>query len=280
MASAIITRTTALFPSAVFLQWDILPDESGAHLVDVYRAGAPNGPWENLASALPSTYHFLDKHFNLPAPEKRTDVREGLNLFSLSREVYYMVTVTPPSGSANAFSSAATPIEPGLDKRTRLFKRKILRDEATAFRRLNGISIVALKRKRWGIRCRVCWDPVTKEGTMEHCSTCFGTTYEGGYWAPVLIRGRRTPGAVDTALDAHGNREVKYVNFTVLDFPHLEYQDVLVDVRRNERYIVQRVTPTELKTVTVHQSIACSEVAHDAVEYEVPVDPTALPPLY
>ena len=280
MANVQITRTTALFPSAVFVQWDIEPDESGQHVVDVYRAGSPNGPWEPIASSLASAYHYLDKNFNLPPPPMSTDKREGLNLFSLSREVYYMVTVTPPSGIANQFSSDPTPVEPGLDKRTRLFKRKILRDEATAFRRLNGIPLIVLKRLQWGTRCRECWDPVTKEGTKEHCKQCFGTTFEGGYWAPVLIRGRRTPGAVDTNMTAHGDSDVKLVNFILLDYPHVEYNDILVDLRRNDRFIVQRVTPTELKTVYVHQTIAASEIARDAVEYEMRVDPNTTPPLY
>lgn len=280
MASVEITRTTALFPSAVYIQWDIEPDESGVHVVAVDRAGSPEGPWENIASSLPNTYQFVDRLFNLPPAVTSAEAHEGLNLFSISREVYYRVTVTPPSGSANNFSSAPTPIEPGLDRRTRLFKRKILRDESTAFRNLNGIPIIVLKRKNWGTRCKECWDPVTKDGTKEHCSNCYGTTFEGGYWQPVLIRGRRSPGAVDTQMTAHGDSEVKYVTFIVLDYPHLEYKDILVDLHRNQRYIIQRVTRTELKTVPVHQTIAASELARDAVEYEVPVDPRTTPPLY
>ena len=280
MASVVITRTTALFPSAVFIQWDIAPDESGVHVVDVYRAGAPGGPWQLIASALPNAYHYLDDNFNLIPPPAPIDRREGLNLLSLSREVYYRVTVTPPSGIANAFSSDPAPIEPGLDKRTRLFKRKILRDEATAFRRLNGIAIIVLKRRHWGTRCPECWDPVTKEGTQEHCLRCFGTTYERGYWAPISIRGRRSPGAVDSSTTAHGDSDVKYVNFTVLDYPHIEYNDILVDLRRNDRFIVQRVAATELKTVCVHQTIAASEISHSAVEYTIKIDPTTTPALY
>ena len=280
MATVVITRTTALFPSAVFIQWDINPDESGTHVVDVFRAGAPEGPWQLIASALSNAYHYLDSNFNLVPPPEPIDRHEGLNLLSLSREVYYQVTVTPPSGMAGAFSSTPVSIEPGLDRRTRLFKRKILRDEATAFRRLNGIPIIVLKRLHWGTRCSDCWDPVTKEGTQEHCLKCFGTTYEGGYWAPILVRGRRSPGAVDSSTTAHGDSDLKFVNFIVLDYPHIEYNDILVDLRRNDRFIVQRVTATELKTVCVHQTIAASEIARNAVEYKIKVDPITTPALY
>lgn len=275
-----ITRTTALYPSAVFIQWDFVPEESGTYLVDVFRSGGPQGPWQILASSLADAFHFVDDKFNLPPPELPTDVHEGLNFFSLARTVYYMVTVTPPSGSANAFSSAPTVIEPGLDMRTRLFKRKILRDESVAFRNLNGVPIAALKRRHWGTRCRDCYDEGLREGTMEHCRTCYGTTFEGGYWTPIIIRGRRSPAPVQQQMSAHGDSDLRSVVFVVLDYPQLEKKDILIDLRRNERYIIEMVSPTELKGVTVHQTIHASHVTRSAVEYNVPVDPNTTPPLY
>jgi hypothetical protein len=262
------------------LQWDIFPEESGTHFVDLFRAGAPKGPWEPVALSLADAYQFLDNHFNLPPPPLPTDLREGLQFFSLAREVYYRVTVTPPSGPANAFSSAPTPVEPGFDRQTRLLKRKILYDESIAFKHLNGIPIVALKRRHWGTRCRDCYDPGLREGTMEHCSACFGTTFEGGYWAPVLIRGRRSSAPVQTQMSAKGKSELKLVTFIVLDYPHLEPDDLLVDVRRNDRFLIRMVAMTELKTVLVHQTITAALLARGATEYDVPVDPNTTPPLY
>ncbi len=280
MGSIAITRTTALYPSAVFLQWDLRTDEAGPHLVDVARAGAPAGPWEPVATSLPDAYHFLDDRFNLPPPPRPTDIGVGLNLFSLSREVYYRVTATPPSGAVNAFASVPTPIEPGLDVRTRLFKRKILRDEATAFRHLNGVPLVVLKRRRWGTRCPECFDPVTRESTLEHCPVCFGTSFQGGYWAPVSIRGRKSAAPVQTQLTAHGDSDVKTVTFAILDYPHVEYKDVVVDLRRNDLYEVQIVTPTELKGVTVHQALTASLLGRNSIEYRVPLDVATSAALY
>lgn len=280
MASVEITKTTALFPSSVFVQWDLTSDENGPHLIDVYRAGSPEGPWQQLASSLVNAYHFLDDKLNLPPPEKPTDVHEGLHFFSLSREVYYQVVVTPPSGSANTFHSEPTLVEPTLDTRTRLLKRKILRDESIAFRALNGVPIAVLKRKHWGTRCRDCYDEQLREGLKEHCKACFGTTFERGYWAPVVVRGRRTPAPVQEQMTAHGDSEVRRVNFILLDYPAIAPKDLLVDLRKNERYLVEIVSPTELKGVTVHQTITASHLARNSVEYEVLVDQVATPPLY
>lgn len=281
MSTVAITRTIPLYPSAVFIQWDVTPTESGDFYIDVARAGSPAGPWEEVASGLKNAYNFVDDKFNLPpAPTTVTNGREPVDLFSLSRDVYYQVTITPPSGDANLFVSPPTPVEPGLDKRTRLLKRKLLRDIAVGFRRLNGIPLAILKRKRWGPRCPTCWDPVIRETVLEHCAACFGTSFLGGYWAPVQVMGRREAAAVQTQLTAHGESDVKYDDFLILDYPHVEYKDVIVDLRRNDRYEVQRTAATELKSVVVHQKVTTSLLGRNSVEYSVLVDPTATPPLY
>ena len=280
LASVAITRTTALFPSAVFIQWDIARDEDGEHTVDIFRSGSPTGPWQEVSLALVDAYHVLDDKFNLPPPPGQNDLHTGLNLLSLSRDIYYYVSVTPPSGMSNRFQSSPVAVEPGLDRRTRLFKRKILRDESTAFRRLNGVPIGVLKRRHWGKICRECYDEVNREATREHCPFCLGTSFEGGYWNPVYIRGRKSPAPVQTQISAHGNSEVKVVTFTVLDYPHLEKKDVLVDLRHNDRYEVQMVVPTELMGVIVHQAVTASLLSRSSVEYTVLVDPANTPSLY
>lgn len=280
MGDVHITRTTALFPSAVFIQWDVHSEESGAFFVDIARSQSPDGPWESIATGMRDAYNFLDDRFNLPPADPSSNGREGVNQFSLARAIYYKITVTPPSGSAHAFSSHPEPVEPGLDIRTRLFKRKILHDQAVGYRRLNGIPLIVLKRRRWGDRCPECYDPVNKEATLEHCLACFGTSFLGGYWAPSLIRGRREAATVESNVTSHGDSDVKLADFNVLDYPLVEYKDLVIDLVRNDRYQVQRVHHTELKSVTVHQKLTTSLLGRNSVEYKLLVDPTALPPLY
>jgi hypothetical protein len=269
-----------MFPTAVFLQWDIASEESGAFFVDIARAQSPLGPWETVATGLRGAYNFVDDNYNLPPASRESAGRDALNHFSLARAIYYQVTVTPPSGVVHTFHSEATPVEPGLDRRTRLFKRKIQHDQAVGYRRLNGIPIVVLKRKRWGDRCPRCYDPVTKESTLEHCLVCFGTTFVDGYCVPVLIRGRREAASVVSNMTSHGDSDVKLADFNILDYPLVEYKDIVVDLVRNDRYQVQRVHHTELKSVTVHQKMATTLLGRNAIEYQLKVDTASLPSLY
>jgi hypothetical protein len=273
-----VTRTTPLFPNAVFVQWNIEDSEQGTHLVSVARSGSPDGPWDTVLSQSADTYQFVDNNFNAPGPTTPGAPYEGFNELSLGKELYYQITATPPSGTP--FMSEPTPVEPGLDQRTRLLKRKILRDEATAFRHLNGIELVVLKRKHWGERCPDCYDPNLKEGLNEHCATCFGTTFKGGYWAPVSIRGRRDAAPVQTSITQEGKSDIQLTRITILDYPLIEEDDLIVDLRRNDRWWVKSIEQTELKSVIVHQRLGVSNIARDAIEYSVPVDPNTLPSLY
>lgn len=272
MSKVEIKRTTALFPNGVFVQWDIDSDESGVHLVDVARAGGPEGPWETIAANLNDGFNYVDRF--------STSSGEAVNQLSLSRVIYYQVTVVPPSGIGNTFKSRPEPVEPHLDTRTKLLKRKIQHDQAVGYRRLNGIPIIVLKRRRWGERCPVCYDALTKQATVEHCEACFGTSFAGGYWTPILIRGRREAASTQSQVTSHGDSDVKFADFNVLDYPLVEYKDVIIDLVRNDRYEVQRAHATELKSVPVHQKVTASLLARSSVEYQFLVDPYTTPPLY
>lgn len=277
MSKVAITRTTPLFPDGVFVQWAIASDEDGAHYIDVERSGGPAGPWEGLVTGLRDAYNYHDDLTRQPATQP-SGGRTELNQLTLARAIYYRVTAMPPSGVA--FSSEPTLVEPHLDQRNKLLKRKILRDQAVGYRRLNGIPIIVLKRRRWGDRCPVCYDVVTKQATIEHCTSCYSTSFVGGYWAPILIRGRREATAVDINLTSHGDTDTVQASFNLLDYPMVEYKDVLVDLVRNDRYEVQRVHETELQSVPVHQKVVASCLSRSSIEYLIPVDPTTTPKLY
>lgn len=273
MSGIHVTRTTPLHPSGVFLQWNIESDEGSPIIVDVARSGAPAGPWETVKASLRDAYSVMD---DLRAPASRR--RTGPNQLSLARAIYYLVTATTPSGAT--IKSEPTPVEPHLDTRTRLLKRKILRDQAIGYRRLNGIVLVVLKRRRWGDRCPVCYDALTKQATQEHCPTCLGTSYVGGYWSPIAIRGRREAAAVQVNMASQGDVEQRVTDFNILDYPLVEAKDVIIDLARNDRYEVQRVHETELKGVPVHQKITAGLLSRSSIEYQVLVEPRSVPSLY
>lgn len=271
-----ITRTLPLHPLGCFLQWDLVgATEVGTYLFAVYRGASPDGPWDLLAGSLPNAYNYIDRLPNNPL----TAVSNDVNDLSLSRGIFYKVVATPPSGVANQ-ASAVSIIEPMLDGRQRLLKRKFLRDLAVGLKRLNGVSIALVKRMHWGPRCTRCYDKYTKDVVRANCTLCLGTGFIPGFHQPVVTLARRSPTAVETAMTPEGKQDVNVLSLWMLDAPRAEESDILVFLGDGRRFEVKKVLPTELKTVSVHQKLIISELAKSSVEYRIAVDPTRIPPLF
>jgi hypothetical protein len=270
-----ITRLLPVFPRGVFLQWDLItPTEDGTYLFDIYRSGSPEGPWESLLVNGVNVYNYSDI-----IPTTSTQSLDPIDELSLVRGIYYRIVVTPPSGIANKVEVTSI-VEPRLDGRQRLLKRKILRDESLMFKKLNGVEIAIVKRMHWGPRCPKCWDKTTKTVTRGSCITCFGTGFQPGYFTPVITLGRRGTLPIAKQISPQGITEYRPTQVTILDLPKVEPDDVLVFLKDNRRFIVKSVIQTELKTVGVHQKFEVSEIARSSIEYRLQVDPLRIPPLF
>lgn len=270
-----ITRLLPLFPRGVFLQWDLRnATEVGAYSFDVFRSGSPEGPWEQRLAGGIDVYNYSDV-----LPTTPTAGVGDVNQLSLTRGIFYKVVVTPPSGCDNQ-AFVVSEVEPRLDGKQRLLKRKILRDESMAFKKLNGVEVAVVKRMHWGPRCTKCFDKYTKEVVRSNCTTCFGTGFAPGYFAPILTLGRRGTLPASKQVAPQGVAEFRPTQVTLLDIPKVEPDDVLVFLKDNRRFVVKVVLQTELRTVGVHQKLEVSELARSSIEYRLIVDPVRLPPLF
>lgn len=271
-----ITRAMPLFPSGAFIQWDLTdPQEAGTYLFDVARGYAPTGPWETLVTGAANALNYVDRL----ATTQTSDDHVTPNQLTLSRNTLYRVTATPPSGAANAVSTVSG-IEPKLAGRQRLFRRKLLRDEAVMLRKINGTQVAVCKRMRWGPRCTRCFDRYTKEVVRGNCTVCYGTGFVPGYATPVITLARRSVGPVQTSTTPQGKVDVAQTQITLLDTPAVEADDVLVFLQDNRRFVVKQQLQTELLTVSVHQKLLVSELARSSIEYRIPVDALRTPPLF
>ena len=267
-----ITRLLPLFPRGVFLQWDLIdPTESGEYVIDVYRAGSPDGPWTPLVIGAVDQYNY---HDTVP-----TDTSNDLNQLSLVRGIFYRVVVTPPSGTTNQVETSSA-VEPRLDGKQRLLKRKMLRDASMMLKKLNGVEVAVVKRMHWGPRCTKCYDKFTKEVIRANCTACYGTGFTPGYFAPIVTLGRRGTLPNAKQVSPQGVTEYRPTQVTILDVPKVEPDDVLVFLKDNKRFVVKAVIQTELRTVGIHQKLEVSELARSSIEYRLVVDPLRIPPLF
>ena len=288
----IISKTTPILraPSqtGIFVQWTFssAPPADVLHFT-LERSGSSEGPFELVVENTDS-YKFFDSARGSPAPAlaeeslccaevETADTRENLNFLSLSRVVYYRITAHFANSSSESFTrSVSADIR---QRKIQLLRRKMQRDFSVALK-FSGMDIAVLKRRHWGIRCRACFDLLTKKVTKSKCNSCYGTGFEGGYFNPVRIKGRVGVDNIQTQITEKDKADINKKRLTVLDVPDIEVDDVIIDVQNNKRYIVQTVHSTELQTLAVHQQLTISELATDSVEYRIPVNNDHIPVIY
>jgi len=273
-----ISRLAPLYPHRVFLQWDLVdPTEDGSYTFAIERSGSTNGPWTVLQAGVQNSYNYIDD-----MREQAAQPEDGKpHLYSLQRQFFYRVTVTPPSGCANQavtephglHKTTLPPVQAGI-------RRRLQYDEQILFKRFNGVRLVLLKRRHWGARCPDCYDATTRAVTKEHCLTCYGTGFTAGYWNPVTVYGRvYPPDNISAQTTERDKKEASQHLLTIQDIPRLQDGDLIVEVDTNHRHLVRTHKQTELRRKSVHQQVTTSVIEHGSIEYEIPVDERTAPPL-
>lgn len=257
-----ITRTVALWPRKILVQWILRNPTSGnGYVFTLYRSSSLSGPWYEVGSVI-DNYLFVDNTFEAPNNQTQDD------LFSLRRTVYYRVLVTHP---VDGTTEAIRKVEAATDRRRAGIIRKLRRDAAVALRKGSGTEVAILKRRWWGEPC-TCRSKVGI-ATRAHHAPCNGTGIITGYWDPVYGFATRSSDSVNVATNEKGNEESKFIQVKMLDIPEVSRYDILVFLRDNKRFIVENVLPTEIHAITVHQELQVSELARSSREYNLIVDP-------
>jgi len=258
-----VTRTVGLWPRRVFLQWILRkPSAATGYTFQVYRSGSSNGPWTQVATDLVDTHYFLDDAY------AAAEDRSSAGLFSLRRSIYYKITVEHATdGSAEKVQQ----LEAGVDRRRAGIIRKLRRDAHVALKNGSGTEVAIFKRRWWGVPCPKCLS-ATKQSTRSHCSTCYGTGIDTGYWDPVYGYATRSSSPVQSVTTSEGTTKVHSLQVKMEYIPEVIPRDILVFLRDNKRYIVESVMTTEIHTQTVHQELEVSELAHSSVTFHLTAD--------
>lgn len=287
------------YPREILLQWDVEnvdPTRATGMTFEVQRSGSPGGEWESRATGLDTVFYtdtFADNPANLDIEEE--------NLLSLNREVWYRVIGTLTDGTQlkslpmdnegmvqpelqrvrpvglhpRDEQTHPAPVtvfsrHPRIDKRLRLISRAVIRRGALALRYFNGIEVGVLKRRHFGTRCD-CVEPLTKAVLRSNCNRCFGTGWVGGFYPAIITLGRlmdREP-VINTEIE--GRTNVMRGRLTLINFPRIEKDDILVELDSNRRWVVNGTDDVHFRRRKVTQGVTCTELARTSVFYCVEV---------
>lgn len=256
-----ITRVVPSWPRKVYIQWVIRNPDAlvPTYTFKVERSGSHEGPWELLIDDLVDDYFYIDDNIQSPHDDA------SMGVMSLERRPYYRVSAVPGN------LEDKQEVMGGLDHRRQGIVYKLIRDANRYFKVGTGTEVAVFKRRRWGEKCPICLSS-TGQSTRAHCSTCFGTTFVGGYWNPVYTYAQRRPSPIQIQTAPQGDVESNVLQLLMPVVPLVDIQDVLVFIRDNSRYEVKTVTPTLIHSVAVHQELVVSELARSAREYGLKAD--------
>jgi hypothetical protein len=269
------TRFSALFPYGYFVQWtinNVTPSESGVFKFTLYRSGGPEGPWEQIFEGK-DQYAYNDKFNDITST---LDVLQP-NSLRLFQEVHYRIICQLPSGALLEGKDETGPIF--ADRKMSQYLRKTQRDFRLTLK-FNGLRVVLLKKRRWGVRCLKCTDKRTKEVVRPNCVECWGTGFIGGYWTPFITYARSSASNNASTIGPNQKTDSNECTFWLPDYPTLEQDDILVRLSDNRRFRIDQQLETQIQLNSVHQEISCQELPHDNILYRYPLNPNTIEPLY
>ena len=296
----LLSRITPTYPGEVVIQWDVEPDAgvSGSYIFHVERSGSPEGPWTDISGPLLDTISYQD------CVGDDSVNTEEVNFLALNKEVYYRVRGIDPVSTedyseatsldgvsgfvvttgitgmgltiSDAEQNQVSPeigvaVRPKNNRRKRLLRRKILRDQYLGLRHFNGVDAKVLKRRHFGTRCTDCSDSLTDHIVIYNCSTCYGTGWVGGFFTPITTYVKMSPAPTRVDATELGNTTQRETKLQMLSYPKIENGDLIVELDMNRRWLVSHVAPTEVHRILTKQTASVNELARNSIEYFVPL---------
>lgn len=235
------------------VQWSV-PAHWGACLFDVYFSPREDGDFTKLnATPLTGTY-FID-----------TTTREERKF----QRGYYVVEVILLD--RNNFAVRSDPKSWDTYQRdwVTLRSMEIQRREYWLLSRFVGIKSYLFRRKTYGKRCTACWDVKNEKVLDDHCPTCLGTSFEGGYFdfTQLFLQYDPTPNSITNTY--FGKDEENQIGAWTISIPDVRPDDIILRSGDWTGYIVSRIGTTELQGNVVRQTLTLTQLNKGSVEFQL-----------
>lgn len=212
------------------IAWSVSKDMPASVEFHVDVARSVTGTWEDISGPLTNTCFFED------SVKRTTGYDYG---------IYYRVRRIGP-GEEDLETSESMQVGAAFTKRKDwLIAREIIRREQLDMDQYGGIPGLFYKRKVWGTPCTICLDHDIKSATDSHCPECFGTGIQGGYYEPFALNVKSIQARDQTTevVDTQGTFQSPDWTVRLILAPEINSQDVWVNTKTNERYIVSAIKP-------------------------------------
>jgi len=154
---------------------------------------------------------------------------------------HYRVILTTATGE---YVSAPASCWGELAEHDWVTAREIIRKETLRHQKVSTSGYL-LKILRYGTPCSRCRETLTQEASNGDCPLCYGTNYEGGYHPPLAMQcWDLSPQIIQEDSDDKlrgSTRENPVVTARVIGFPGLNYRDIWINDKTDERWRIDDI---------------------------------------
>jgi hypothetical protein len=137
---------------------------------------------------------------------------------------------------------------------------------------VTGVPAVVFQRRRGGIQCPKCFDPIQKKRLISHCTSCYGTNWVGGFFNPIDTFIDFNPNPKNAVVTNWGEIQQNETSCLISNFPNVGPGDVIRELRDNRMWRVVNVTQTEKRRCQMLQFTRLTEIKPGDIEYSLPND--------
>ena len=257
-----ITRLTVQpsYAGGFSFAWEVAPEfiAPAPWTFRVQRGESHGGPWEDISPALINMYTWQSDE-RLVVPKDPV--------------LYFRVQLTPVSGPA-VYSPVIMPYG-DLGRREFLIVQEIMRKELLQMEQMAGVPIVLWTKSIFGPKCTQCGDFVLGGSCDADCSDCLGTGRTPPYHGPYCSWGTFSTSDRKKGMqnDQTAVSEPYTVQLRMLGSPRVKKDDVIIDIRADKRYYVDRIQNlTEIRRIPVVQNVVVNEIPSSSAIYRLGQD--------
>jgi hypothetical protein len=233
------------------LIWTI-PSDWGSVVFNVYAAPTEKGVFTKLNQTPLASPQF-------------TDVK--IETYSKYESRWYVVeAVFPDTRTVQSVPTTWDNVGTGF---VNLRIQEIQRREWLLLRKFVGVQTLLFRRKVYGKRCPECYNEDTKRLNKDHCLTCYGTSWEGGYYDPMSTLMQYDPTPNDLTLSYAGKMEPNQIQAWTIAYPEILDLDLIFRVPDRKVYRVDKMVTTELTTKLVRQTAILTEISKESIEHKL-----------
>lgn len=267
-------------PAVVLIKWELMPTRLPLSDFEFYidRADAPDQipafqhvtidgkPMKDLLPTTDST-----NLFQIAGPVNALDFYEYRDFTPLLRNfwktLYYRIRCRRIS-TQEEISTPAFSWEGSLD----LVGLYIVDETNFLLEDTTGVPSLVHIRKRGGVPCQNCFDPIQKKRTLSNCTVCFGTNWTGGFFRPIDLYIDFNPSPNQVAVKDWGETQPNQTDIKISNYPQLSPGDIVRELRKQRLWRIVAVQETEKRRVPMLQFARVVEINSADIEYKIPYD--------